>query len=619
MNLVARSILLACLLALSASAAAQAAKPWTIMVYMMAENDLEESAVDDLGEMAAAGAGELFDLVVLADRGSMYTAAPAAGIPAWSGAKLLLGGKSGLTVLADWGKTDMGDPATLERFITEVAKNRPARRYALVFWDHGGAWLGFGADESGSPLSPEELATGLEKGLKKAGIAKLDLLGFDACLMASFEIMSRLGPYASYFLASEELEPGHGWDYRSLTALSAQPGAGPRELGIALIRGYMAQAREKKSAERATLSLVDLGALPKVEKALGDFAALVRRDPSSFAADLGRSAGKALAFGKSGSPEQDSAMVDIGALAAAAAKENPALQAARAALDAALASAVVAKESGDLLKASTGISIYFPGRKKYYDARYDGSGHPAWRALLESCFNAGAEASAPAPRFEAEENLGEAAFGDEGITLTGRLAEGTAQGVVESTFYYGIVEDDLAVLLGDSDASFDPESGIAEGFWDRSVLLLRQDGKETFGYLSAYADEEGDLVLSIPFAYFKDGRVDDEDWDYSYIDLVVDGEGEVLSSALYKEDDEGMTSPLRPIRGSKLVPLVETLTVDGESSLEMTEDWGFDARRWEEIALDFSQVEAGSLVYLELTAADAGEGYDYVYYEGTGE
>ncbi|MDP3176727.1 MAG: hypothetical protein Q8M76_02405, partial [Spirochaetaceae bacterium] len=372
-------------------------------------------------------------------------------------------------------------------------------------------------------------------------------------------------------------------------------------------------------AERATLSLVDLGALPKLEKALGDFAAQVRRDPSSLAVDLGRSAGKALAFGRSGSPEQDSAMVDIGAFVAAAAGENPALQAARAVVDAALASAVAAKESGDLLKASTGISIYFPARRKYYDERYDGSGHQVWKALLESCFDAGAGASAPAPRFDTEDNLGEAFFDDEGIALKGTLASGTAQGVVESTFYYGIVEDDLAVLLGDSDADFDPETGVAEGFWDRSVLFLRQDGKEAFGYLSMYADEEGNQILSIPFAYFRSGRVEDEGWDYAYIDMVVDGEGEILSSELYKEDDEGMTSPLRPVRGSKLVPLVEALSAEGESSMEMTEDWGFDARRWEEIELDFGEVEPGALVYLELTAADAGDGYDYVYYEGTGE
>jgi hypothetical protein len=45
---------------------------------------------------------------------------------------------------------------------------------------------------------------------------KIDILGFDACLMSMYEIGAVLAPYANYLLASELLEPGTGWDYSSL-------------------------------------------------------------------------------------------------------------------------------------------------------------------------------------------------------------------------------------------------------------------------------------------------------------------------------------------------------------------------------------------------------------------
>lgn len=43
---------------------------------------------------------------------------------------------------------------------------------------------------------------------------RLSLLGFDACLMGSYDVLEALAPVTHFFLASEENEPGHGWNYR---------------------------------------------------------------------------------------------------------------------------------------------------------------------------------------------------------------------------------------------------------------------------------------------------------------------------------------------------------------------------------------------------------------------
>ena len=56
--------------------------------------------------------------------------------------------------------------------------------------------------------------------LSNAG-TKFDFVGFDACLMATYETAVMLNNHADYMIASEETEPGIGWYYTDwITALS---------------------------------------------------------------------------------------------------------------------------------------------------------------------------------------------------------------------------------------------------------------------------------------------------------------------------------------------------------------------------------------------------------------
>lgn len=48
---------------------------------------------------------------------------------------------------------------------------------------------------------------------------RLSLLGFDACLMGSYDVLEALAPLTHFFLASEENEPGHGWNYKQADIL----------------------------------------------------------------------------------------------------------------------------------------------------------------------------------------------------------------------------------------------------------------------------------------------------------------------------------------------------------------------------------------------------------------
>ena len=163
----------------------------------------------------------------------------------------------GLEVLdRDVGKKSMIDPNTLVDFIRFCAKNYPANRYMLIFWDHGGGAIsGFGYDQNykGSMTLDK-----IHSALKSSGV-KFDFIGFDACLMGTLETAVVTEPFADYLIASEESEPGCGWYYTNwLTKLSNNTSIGTVELSKTLIDDFNNVCKKNYPGCNTTLSIVDL-------------------------------------------------------------------------------------------------------------------------------------------------------------------------------------------------------------------------------------------------------------------------------------------------------------------------------------------------------------------------
>lgn len=160
--------------------------------------------------------------------------------------------------------TCMSDPESLTDFIVWAKKNYPADRYMLVLWDHGGGFAsGFGVDILNKRDDKERLMSASEiiGAIKKAGV-KFEMIGFDACLMQNIEYANALEPYADYYLASEETEPGTGWYYTAgFGKLAEDPTISIEEFGKSMVSSYDQVQRvlnEGESDPKCTLSLVDL-------------------------------------------------------------------------------------------------------------------------------------------------------------------------------------------------------------------------------------------------------------------------------------------------------------------------------------------------------------------------
>lgn len=233
-----------------------ASDTYTLMLYMCA-SDLESEcgfATEDLNEIMygytagnlnvivqTGGTAEWQNTVVADDRCQRYRAT-----------------EDGLELVDDsLGMQNMADSATLTDFIQYCSSNYAADHYGLVLWDHGGGVVGgYGYDENfgGDSMSLTEMS----RALGDASV-HLDMLGFDACLMANFETCLMAAPYADYLIASEEPEPGCGWYYTDwIGKLSENCGIPPKRYGRQIIDDYITESVWDSPSMYSTLGMFDL-------------------------------------------------------------------------------------------------------------------------------------------------------------------------------------------------------------------------------------------------------------------------------------------------------------------------------------------------------------------------
>ena len=233
-----------------------ASDTYTLMLYMCA-SDLESEcgfATEDLNEIMygytagnlnvivqTGGTADWQNTVVADDRCQRYQVT-----------------EDGLELVDDsLGMQNMADSATLTDFIQYCSSNYAADHYGLVLWDHGGGVVGgYGYDENfgGDSMSLTEMS----RALGDASV-HLDMLGFDACLMANFETCLMAAPYADYLIASEEPEPGCGWYYTDwIGKLSENCGIPPKRYGRQIIDDYITESGWDSPSMYSTLGMFDL-------------------------------------------------------------------------------------------------------------------------------------------------------------------------------------------------------------------------------------------------------------------------------------------------------------------------------------------------------------------------
>ena len=594
-------------------------RSWTVMVYLVGDNDLESFAVGDLEEMMEVGASDDFRIVVQADRAQGYSSADVGWLGDFTGTKRLeVNANNGLTEIADLGEQNMADPEVLADFIDWGLSNYPADQTAIVFWNHGAGWVGFGVDEasSGHPLlSLSQLKQGISQGLQRVGLSHFQVIGFDACLMANYAVAATLAPFGEYLLASEELEPGHGWNYTGFSAVRNDPSMGATELAAAVMGSYRNQAVNYGTEGSITLSLVDLTRMASVEAAVEDFAYDLVANAGDTAAYVGQSRTNAVRFGKAPDPAYDANLVDLGDFAKLVQNESGVFGTTQGAVASALSSAVISKVSGPSTTDAAGLSIYFPPNSNYYSSTYDTFPEvEGWRTFLRGYFSGGSQLDRGVS-FAASGGSASLSWDSGYVTVRGSLSSGSSNVLTDAYAQFGLAlpnEGGTLLLIG---AVAELDGDVLEQSWSGLTVTLAQGEAPSYGYYDLTFDDGGSTaVVEIPFAYDTPAFNAPA---YVVLQYVVDMNTEEIVSAVYYEVDENGVGELYAEAGYVLLPLVPVGVEGNPASWEwMTlADEAFDATAEIEVYFDdiFAQLEPGDMVHAQLSAGDYGGNDDLIW------
>jgi hypothetical protein len=223
---------------------------WTFMIYMVADNNLDAWAYENLDLMQSVQLTDDVNVVVLWDGydipARMYKVV-------YEGRELV----EGFPLNGE--EVNMGDSGTLKTFVDFVTRKFKAEHYLLDLWDHGNDFSGSCYDEHPvDHLTHDEVVAGLER-------HHIDIVAYDACLEAMIEVAyeyNALGMEADYLVASENYIALYGYPYDViLDSVTQNPDMSALEFAV-LIADEFARYYEPRAhfdgGVMATLSVIDL-------------------------------------------------------------------------------------------------------------------------------------------------------------------------------------------------------------------------------------------------------------------------------------------------------------------------------------------------------------------------
>lgn len=381
-------------------------KKWTIMIHLAADNNLYSFGLEDLNEMEAGLKGinpADVNIVVLFDGTSQGDSAvyeikeDPAGMN-----RNLISPKVDNPIAPAGSEIDSGSKEVATKFVDWATTKYPADHFAYIIWNHGAGWQRegkakngqivkpiknaspytsagdlitkeFAWDDHGGHMSTLDLNNMLEPVAKKLG-RKIDILDFDACLMAHAEVAYQIRNSVDYLVASEKTEPGAGNPYHDiLNALSKNTNASGAEFATSIVKAYGASYTNGSQGNSAvTLSAASTSKVVNtLVPAVNDFA-------SAMLATMAQNKVALLDDRTKTENYENSDCKDLGhfaKLVAGDARISKDVQdKAKAVLDALKVAVVAEFHTGKVAKGgvanATGLVMYFPAKGQTVNPRY---------------------------------------------------------------------------------------------------------------------------------------------------------------------------------------------------------------------------------------------------------
>lgn len=111
-------------------------------------------------------------------------------------------------------------------------------------------------DTNGGVLTTREAGSVIKAAFDRAGISgnKVDMIFSDTCLNGMVEVLFEFAPFAKVVTASEDLEPGDGWDYDLwLSKMADNPPAGHEDWGQHAVEAFGESYEKRPGLHPCTL------------------------------------------------------------------------------------------------------------------------------------------------------------------------------------------------------------------------------------------------------------------------------------------------------------------------------------------------------------------------------
>jgi len=359
---------------------------------MAADNNLDSAALNDLESLRKGSMFSEMEIVIQLDRWEFVDSKETIRYHIKEGE---------VNELKRIGESNTGDPKVLKAFIEESAEEFPSEKLIVIIWSHGTGVDDFDFYEGKREryfVEPreeiEEIAIAFDDSakdfldnieLQKAldVNVKIDVLGFDACLMGMFEIVYQLRHQAEVIVGSQYLEPASGWDYpRVLEDLSLNADA--NKIGEELVKFYA--DHYKREEYDVTQSAVDVAVVEKVAQDVDVFAKVLLENLEKKK-DLKYTLLSSQLFNKNDYID----LVDFVKNAKERFDDVEAIIKVSDKLLTSLEELIIANHNmGHSMRDANGISIYFPTQKNPFKETFEmyekldfSQDYPSWIALIK--------------------------------------------------------------------------------------------------------------------------------------------------------------------------------------------------------------------------------------------
>ena len=230
-------------------------KEKTVLIYMVANNNLSSSAEDNISDMKNGYLPESDNLLVyLHDTKNEPVLLR------------LYKGSDGMAVqdtVYRFPIRNSAEPETLKSVMSVTRTMFPANEYGLFLWSHGTGWLPEGYYASKSFGSENNVEMDI-KDLVKAMPYKVSYVVFDACLMGSIEVAYQMKDSVDYIVSSPAEILTDGFPYGKIMQYLFRT---PVDLQSVAKEYYDHYNSQYGSARSATISVVRTKALEEVAAA----------------------------------------------------------------------------------------------------------------------------------------------------------------------------------------------------------------------------------------------------------------------------------------------------------------------------------------------------------------